>query len=91
MLLFRSRRSRLRGNWSTRRFIGALLIGFGAFNLVEGVVNHQLFGLHHVNETVPREQWVYWDIGFLAWGATMLVGGLLLSQRPKMARSRSGT
>lgn len=91
VLLFRSRRSRLRGHWSTRRFIGALLIGFGAFNLVEGAVNHQLLGLHHVNETVPREQWVYWDIGFLAWGAAMLVGGLLLSQRPKTARSRSGT
>ncbi|MDF2810825.1 MAG: hypothetical protein K0S56_1856 [Microvirga sp.] len=91
VLLFRSRRSHLRGNWSTRRFIGALLIGFGAFNLVEGIVNHQLLGLHHVNETVPREQWVYWDIGFLAWGAAMLVGGLLLSQRPKTARLRSGT
>ena len=79
------------GHWSTRCFIGALLIGFGAFNLVEGAVNHQLFGLHDVNETVPREQWVNWDIGFLAWGAAMLVGGLLLSQRPKTARSRSGT
>lgn len=86
VVLFREGRSHLRGNWSTQRFIGALLIGFGAFNLVEGAVNHHLLGLHHVNETVPPYQWIYWDIGFLAWGAAMLVGGLWLSRRPVASR-----
>ena len=61
--------------WAGRLLPGAILIGFGIFNLVEGVIDHQLLGLHHVNETVPREQWIYWDIGFLVWGAAMLVGG----------------
>jgi uncharacterized membrane protein len=28
-----------------------------------------------VNETVPRGQWIYWDIAFLAWGAAMLAVG----------------
>jgi uncharacterized membrane protein len=60
--------------------LGALLIGFGLFNLVEGMVNHQFLGLHHVNETVPREQWIYWDVGFLIWGAAMLAGGVALSR-----------
>ena len=55
-----------------------MLIGFGAFNVVEGVIDHHLLGLHHVNETVPRDQWVYWDVGFLIWGAAMIVGGWLL-------------
>jgi uncharacterized membrane protein len=55
-----------------------MLIGFGLFNLVEGVVNHHLLGLHHVNETVPRETWVYWDIGFLVWGGLMLFAGWVL-------------
>ncbi|HZM33901.1 MAG TPA: DUF2243 domain-containing protein [Burkholderiales bacterium] len=36
---------------------GALLIGFGIFNAVEGIVNHHLIGLRHVNETVTQEQW----------------------------------
>lgn len=67
--------------WSTRLLIGTMLIGFGAFNLVEGTVNHHLLGLHHVNETVPREQWVYWDLAFLAWGAAMAVGGGWLTRR----------
>lgn len=64
--------------WSGKLLVGTMLMGFGIFNLVEGIVNHQLLGLHHVNETVPREQWLYWDIGFLIWGAAMLVGGCLL-------------
>jgi uncharacterized membrane protein len=63
--------------WSWGLLPSTLLIGFGLFNLVEGLVNHQLLGLHHVNETVPREQWMAWDLGFLAWGAAMLVGGCL--------------
>src|SRR4029453_17920830 len=55
--------------WSTKLLAGTLLIGFGLFNLVEGIVDHHLLGIHHVNETVPREQWIFWDVGFLTWGA----------------------
>ncbi len=71
-----SRRSHIR--WSTTFFVGGLLVGFGLFNLAEGIVDHHLLQIHHVNETVPREQWIYWDIGFLIWGAVMVVGGWLL-------------
>ena len=58
-----------------------MLMGFGAFNLVEGIVDHHLLGLHHVNETVPRAQWLTWDLGFLAGGALMLAGGFALYRR----------
>lgn len=61
--------------WPNRLLIGAVLVGFGLFNLVEGTVNHHPLGLHHVNETVPREQWLLWNVGFLLWGAAMLAGG----------------
>jgi uncharacterized membrane protein len=64
--------------WSGKLLAGTLLVGFGAFNLVEGLANHQILGLHHVNETVARDQWIYWDIGFLVWGAVMLVSGWVL-------------
>jgi uncharacterized membrane protein len=66
--------------WAGRLLPGAILVGFGIFNLVEGLIDHQLLGLHHVNETVPREQWIYWDLGFLVWGAAMLAGGWWLVQ-----------
>jgi uncharacterized membrane protein len=64
--------------WSGRLLSGTVLMGFGIFNLVEGIVDHHILRIHHVNETVPVSQWIYWDIGFLAWGAAMLVGGWLL-------------
>ena len=71
-----SRKNHIR--WSGKLLPGAMLIGFGVFNLVEGIIDHHFLGLHHVNETVPREQWIYWDLAFLVWGFTMLVGGWLL-------------
>ena len=64
--------------WSGKLLFSTMLLGFGIFNFVEGLVDHQLLGLHHVNETVPREQWIYWDIGFLIWGAAMIVAGWVL-------------
>ena len=64
--------------WSGKLLLGTMLIGFGGFNLVEGVIDHHVLGLHHVNETVPREHWLAWDLAFLAWGAAMLAIGALL-------------
>jgi hypothetical protein len=43
------------------------------------VIDHHLFGFHHVNETVSPHYRVYWDVGFLIWGMGMgLSGGLLM-------------
>jgi uncharacterized membrane protein len=65
--------------WPAKLLAGSILLGFGLFNVVEGLVDHQILGLHHVNETVAPEQWLYWDLGFLAWGALMgFIGWVLL-------------
>ena len=61
--------------WSWKLLVGTILIGFGICNVVEGLIDHHLLGIHHVNETVPRGQWLYWDVGFLIWGAAMILGG----------------
>jgi uncharacterized membrane protein len=67
--------------WSASLMCGCVLIGWGMFNLVEGLIDHHLLGIHHVNELVPTAQRLYWDAGFLAWGAAMLFGGWLLYRR----------
>ena len=59
--------------WSAKLLGGTVLMGFGGFNLVEGLIDHQILGLHHVNETVPRAHWIYWDISFLILGLGMLL------------------
>lgn len=69
--------------WSGTFLSATMLIGWGTFNLVEGIVDHHLLELHHVNETVPREHWIYWDLGFLIWGAAMVLSGLVLYLRGK--------
>jgi uncharacterized membrane protein len=61
--------------WSSKLLAGTLLLGWGLFNLVEGIVDHQILGVHHVNELVAQSQRMVWDVGFLAWGAAMLAVG----------------
>jgi uncharacterized membrane protein len=61
-------------SWAT--YAGLLLIGWGAFNLVEGAIDHHLLGIHHVRDDVDDSTW--WDLGFLALGAAMVVAGAAL-------------
>lgn len=67
--------------WPTGDLVATMLIGFGAFNLIEGVIDHHVLGLHHVNEMALRGQWLFWDLGFLAWGGAMIGVGLLIMRR----------
>ncbi len=61
--------------WSARALAGAMLVGWGLFNLVEGVIDHHLLHLHHVVEArgVSVFDWL-----FLAAGAAMLAIGAWL-------------
>lgn len=63
-------------SWSKRTLFGLMLAGWGTFNLVEGVVNHQVLGIHHVKADVP-----VLDLAFLALGALLLVGGLVMARK----------
>ncbi len=80
VLLWRAAR-RDHAPWPARLLPASGLVGFGSFNLVEGLVDHHWLGLHHVNETAPADQWLWWDLGFLAWGLLMLLGGALMLRR----------
>ncbi len=60
--------------WSTESFVGSLFVGFGLFNFVEGLIDHQLLGIHHVH---PGAHQLAWDLGFLASGVVMMLGGTL--------------
>jgi uncharacterized membrane protein len=63
--------------WRSRALWGWMLVGWGLFNLVEGVVDHHVLGIHHVR-TGPGQLW--WDLGFLALGAALVVAGWLLQR-----------
>jgi uncharacterized membrane protein len=58
---------------STRTLLGHMLVGWGAFNLVEGIVNHHLLELHHVRD-LPTHIMLYdWAFLILS-GALVLIG-----------------
>lgn len=79
LLWLAAKRDQVKGRGSV--LVGSLLMGFGVFNVFEGLVNHHLLGIHHVNETVNPAFWFFWDAAFLLWGAAMIVGGRYLSHR----------
>jgi uncharacterized membrane protein len=70
-------------------FIGELLFGWGAFNLIEGLIDHHLLALHHVRDLpvhVPSYDWLFLGIG----GLGLLLAGWLLMQparRPRHTRA----
>ena len=55
-----------------------MLIGSGAFNVVEGIIDHHVLGIHHVNELVDQAYRIDFDVGFIIWGAAMLIIGWIL-------------
>lgn len=71
VLLFRAARSSA-AQWRGRELVGSMLAGWGIFNLVEGLIDHQLLGLHHVRPGHPQQ--FAWDMGFLCFG--LLLAGL---------------
>ncbi|HEX8914869.1 MAG TPA: DUF2243 domain-containing protein, partial [Humisphaera sp.] len=76
-LLFRAGR-RADAVWSGRVLAGSVLLGWGLFNLVEGLVDHHLLQVHHVVESHGLSGY---DYAFLASGAVLAaVGGALVRQ-----------
>lgn len=61
-----------------RHILGLLLLGWGIFNLVEGVIDHHLLELHHVRD-LPAHVPAY-DYLFLLAGAGLTLLGWLIAR-----------
>jgi uncharacterized membrane protein len=69
-----------------RAFGGSLLVGWGMFNIIEGLIDHQLLGLHHVH---PGAGQVAWDVGFIVVSAVLVsIGAVLLVRSVASTRLR---
>jgi uncharacterized membrane protein len=79
------RQGRLAPTWSFH--FGLVLAGWGAFNLMEGLIDHQLLGVHHVRDDLGAP--LSWDIGFLVLGALLIGAGWLLHRRGVQALERA--
>ena len=70
-----------------RSFTGQILLGWGAFNLVEGMIDHHLLEIHHVRDLpahVPLYDWLFLGIGGLG---LLLIGWWLSRPHPAVHRA----
>ena len=69
---------------TTRAFTGQLLLGWGIFNVVEGIIDHEILNLHHVRDLpahVPAYDWIFLAVA----GVGFVVGGAALMRPPRVA------
>jgi uncharacterized membrane protein len=71
-----------------RAHFGMLLAGWGAFNIVEGLVDHQLLGIHHVRDDLGGP--LGWDLAFLGFGALLILVGLALARSGERIAHQAG-
>ena len=73
--------------WSGRLLAGSMLAGWGAFNFVEGIVDHLVLRVHHVH---PGEHELAWDLGFVAIGGLGVIAlGVAIARKAMPAGLRS--
>ncbi len=67
------RNSEVAPSW--RVHFGALLVGWGIFNLIDSA-NHFILGLHHIRDDLGGP--VGWDVGFFVFAVVLLAVGCAL-------------
>jgi uncharacterized membrane protein len=66
--------------WRGRVLTGAMLMGCGLFNFAEGMINHEILGIHHVLPGDPHQ--FLFDMLYLANGILFFVVGAFLVRSP---------
>lgn len=64
--------------WGSAVLWGWMLHGWGWFNLVEGLIDHEILGIHHV---YAGSNQVLWDMLFLASGVIFILAGWSIARR----------
>jgi len=75
--------------WHGRVLFGAMLAGWGLFNFVEGIIDHQILGIHHVLPGHPHQLW--FDLLFLAAGVMFFVIGTRLIHSPNSSPNQGSS
>jgi uncharacterized membrane protein len=71
--------------WSGRTFAGGLLMGWGLFNLIEGILDHHILGIHHLVERLGPSMY---DYAFLASGIVLALVATALIRAGRSARGQ---
>lgn len=69
--------------WGSGVLWSWILAGWGWFNLVEGLIDHEILGIHHVRS---GPHYFAWDMGFLAAGVLFIVLGTAMARHATPVR-----
>ncbi|PAE26195.1 hypothetical protein CHI10_04400 [Bacillus sp. 7894-2] len=76
-----ARKNELGTSWKI--FTGGIFIGGGAFNLVEGIVDHHILQVHRVRPLAENP--LFYDLAFLAIGLVLVIIGFMIKRMEKEA------
>jgi uncharacterized membrane protein len=77
---------RRRGAWWNQRWLGALLVGLGGFQLYDGTVQHKLLGLHQIRYGVDL---LLYDLVWNLVAVVLAAAGAVLLVRTGRVSSRA--
>ena len=61
---------------STKTLVGSMIMGWGLFNLVEGIIDHHILKIHHVVQAAGNH--LLYDLAFLASALLLIIVGIIL-------------
>ena len=61
--------------------VGGFMMGFGLFNLLEGIADHEILKLHNVREVTPDKE--VWNLTFLGISVVLIILGLIIAKQKK--------
>jgi len=78
---------RRRGDVRWGRWVGAVLVGVGGFQLLDGVLNHKILGIHQIRYGVDL---LLYDAVWIGSAVLVLLAGLVVVGRTRPARAGAG-
>ena len=70
-----------------KRWLAAVFIGLGGFQLFDGIIDHKVLGTHQIRYDVEL---LPYDLAWNIFGAVLLVIGIVLLMRSKKAAAKAG-
>lgn len=71
---------RKRKVWNFKRWMGAVYVGGGTFNLYDGIIQHKMMRIHQIRYNVDI---FYYDVVWNVLAALMIIVGLILLKKKK--------
>lgn len=67
----------------TNVFWGSLSLGWGLFNFIEGIIDHEIIGIHHVVQRASGLSQILWDMLFIMSGVVLMGYGIYFIKKGK--------